>query len=477
MASAFLSRAFAAAVGMSAAASWMIVAVLLLRPALKRAPRAIVCLLWLLVAVRLVCPFSIESSLSVIPQLRPAAGGAVYAAQAPGPFGADNAAPAEDDAGPAEPFAQPGRENNAPRDAGVFPLLWAAGMAGMAAAAAAGQLRLRKRVGMSVPQGDDILLCDTIPSPFILGVLKPKIYLPSGMTGAARCHALAHERAHLSRGDHLWKPLGYCILTVHWFNPLCWIGFALLCRDIEFACDERVIRGLDFEGRRAYSQALLDCSAGRHRAAACPLAFGEVDVGRRVKGILRYKRPSRRSLAVSSAVCVAAALCLLTDPPRVAASGNDAPAAQIQSQQTAGSETAGARHTGADAAGWVWPTRSADISARYGDRVDTPTGEALFVDHLNIRAEHGDDVFAAADGAVSEVAFDAEYGRYVVVRCDDGVNIVYGHLDEVSVSPGSRVRAGQRIGSVGKTGRAASDCLLFLVYDADGTLDPLQYYG
>ena len=176
-------------------------------------------------------------------------------------------------------------------------------------------LRLRRRVSVSLPVQDHIYLCDAISSPFILGVVKPHIYLPSGLDEVQRQNVLAHEQAHLARRDHWWKPLGFALLAVYWFNPVLWLAYALLCRDIELACDERVIRTMDESAVKTYSTVLLACSMPRKAAITCPLAFGEVGVKERVKNALHYKKPAFWVVAASVAVCVVVAVCFLTNPP------------------------------------------------------------------------------------------------------------------------------------------------------------------
>ena len=152
-------------------------------------------------------------------------------------------------------------------------------------------------------------------SPFVLGLIKPKIYLPFNMNEKDMEHVVAHEMAHIRRKDHLWKPLGFILLTLHWFNPLMWLGYVLLCRDIELACDEKVIKELDHDARADYSQALLTCSVNRRMIAACPLAFGEVGVKDRVKSVLNYKKPAFWIIIAAIVACVAVAVCFLTNPP------------------------------------------------------------------------------------------------------------------------------------------------------------------
>ena len=192
--------------------------------------------------------------------------------------------------------------------------VWIAGIVIMLAYALVSYLKLKKTVSVCVPIKEGILSCDEVKAPFILGVLRPVIYVPSSMQGETLDYVLRHETAHLQRRDHWWKPLGFLLLSVYWFNPLCWIAYILLCRDIEMACDEKVIRDMDKGDMAAYSQALLDCSFPRKRIAACPLAFGEVGVKERVKGVLNYKKPAFWIILIAVIACIVLAICLMTNP-------------------------------------------------------------------------------------------------------------------------------------------------------------------
>lgn len=329
-----LRQLFVGSLNLAVAASWLIVVLLLLRPLLKRlAPKWVLCALWALVAVRLVCPVALQSDLSVYRLAGDAvqsSGQVTYfqdtgfcgdvryrpATLLPGvsaetPSTPDSTVPDATTAADAIPQPQtPARSV----DMNLPSILWAVGIYVMLVLALAGYLSLREDVAASIPLEGNVYLCDTIKSPFILGMFRPRIYLTSGMDEAARVCVLRHERAHLRRGDHLWKPLGFLLLAVYWYNPLVWAAYILFCRDMELACDERVIRDMAAEERAAYSQALLDCSRGRHWVAACPLAFGEVGVKTRVKAVLWYKKPAFWAVLAAMVVCAVVAVCFLTNP-------------------------------------------------------------------------------------------------------------------------------------------------------------------
>ncbi len=310
-----MDAVFLKIVNMSLTASWLVLAVVLLRLLLKKAPKALRCVLWALVGVRLVCPFSIESALSLIPSAQPipetittdtvpAVNSGLPSVNAVvNPILSDSFTPAVGDSvNPLQVLAY------------IAAWLWLVGMAVLLIYAAVSYLRVRRQVGACLHLRDNIYACDGLPSPFILGVVRPRIYLPTGLDDAATAHIIAHEQAHLHRRDHWWKPLGFLLLTVHWFNPVMWVAYILLCRDIELACDERVVRTLDADGKAAYSRTLLACGARRRAVAACPLAFGEVGVKARVKSVLNYKKPAFWIILTALLVVIAVAVAFLTNP-------------------------------------------------------------------------------------------------------------------------------------------------------------------
>ena len=312
-----MAAVFLKLLNLSISASWLVLAVLVLRLVSKRSPKWMNVLLWGIVALRLVLPFSVESALSLIPSAETVSPAVVQFDPAPtitsGVSIIDNAV----NPSLSEHFA-------AVPTMSVNPLyvwteiagwVWLIGLGAMLLYALVSYLRLRRRVRVSLPVQDHIYLCDAISSPFILGVVKPRIYLPSGLDEVQRQNVLSHEQAHLARRDHWWKPLGFALLAVYWFNPVLWLAYALLCRDIELACDERVIRTMDESAVKTYSTVLLACSMPRKAVITCPLAFGEVGVKERVKNALHYKKPAFWVVAASVAVCVVVAVCFLTNPP------------------------------------------------------------------------------------------------------------------------------------------------------------------
>lgn len=310
-----MSSFFLKIVNMSIAASWLILAVVLLRVVLKKAPKWINVLLWGIVAFRLICPFSFESALSLIPSAETISPeimmdwtpeistGVSSIDKVVNPIITDTFAP--------EPIAS---ANPLQLLIPVLAIVWAIGIIAMLVYAAVSYFRLQKKVGASLSVRDNIWICDDIQTPFILGFFKPSIYIPSGTDEAQLPYIIAHENAHLKRCDHWWKPLGYLVLAIHWFNPLVWIAYILLCRDIELACDEKVIRGLNQNESISYSEALLSCSVNRRTVMVCPLAFGEVGVKERVKNVLNYKKPAFWIVAIAVVSSFVLGVCFLTNP-------------------------------------------------------------------------------------------------------------------------------------------------------------------
>ena len=304
---------FLKVLNLSFSASWVVLAVVLARLVLKKAPRSLICALWAMVALRLVfggieAPFSLLPSTQIIPpeslfdQAPTIDSGIPVLDNAVNPVYSESLRPT------------PGASIN-PLQVwlAVFANLWVLGMAAMALWACISCIRVRRQVRESVPDGP-VYLCDRISSPFIFGLLRPKIYLPSNLSETARSHVLAHEMAHIARRDHWWKPLGFALLTVNWFNPAMWLSYILLCRDIEMACDERVVRCFGAEEKKAYSAALLSCSVNARPITACPLSFGEVGVKQRIRSVLSYKKPAFWVILLAAVLIAVVALGFLTDP-------------------------------------------------------------------------------------------------------------------------------------------------------------------
>lgn len=306
---------------MSITASWMILAVIVLRVALKNAPKFIRCILWGLVAIRLICPISFESVLSLVPSTEVvtkqaiSSGNTVNYNVSTGINTVDsrvNEYLGENYHKSATVTNVPVKESISTME--IISVVWFVGVVVMALYSIMVYVRIRHKVAASIHTKDNIWICDNIESPFILGIFSPHIYIPSNISEQESKYVISHEKAHLMRLDYIWKPLGFLILSVYWFNPFIWVAYVLLCRDIELACDERVIQYMNVEDKKEYSRTLLACSVSHKMIAACPVAFGEVAVGRRVKSVLNYKKPAFWVLTIAIVACGVVAVCFLTNP-------------------------------------------------------------------------------------------------------------------------------------------------------------------
>lgn len=302
-------------VNLSISASWLILAVLVLRVVLKKAPKWVMPLLWGVVALRLVCLFSIESALSLIPSAETIPSEIVTETREPVLY---EQATLDIVTNPTLPSAAEVHvgvsRQQAQVDFNIYSVLWLAGMAALLVHALVSAGKLKRKLATAILLRDNIYESEFVDSPFVFGVVKPNIYLPMHMDEGTAAYVIAHEHAHLARRDHWWKVLGYLVLALHWFNPLVWVAYILFCRDIELACDEKVVKGLDGAARADYSQALLSCAAPKRAVAACPLAFGEGNIKMRVKSALHYKKPAFWVAAAAVLAVVIVAVCFLTNP-------------------------------------------------------------------------------------------------------------------------------------------------------------------
>lgn len=311
-----MDAVFVKLLNMSIATGWLIMAVIILRLVFRKAPKWIRGILWAIVAVRLVCPFTIESSFSLIPNAETVSSDVIRYSQKPvinsgvsyinntlNPVISESLAPAPGAcANPLQIWML------------IASVIWIIGIAVMLGYALMSFLRIHGRVREAVRLQDNIWLCDAVKSPFILGVFRPQIYISSAVDDEQLKYILAHEQAHLKRRDHWWQLFGYLLLAVYWFNPLMWAAYILLCRDIELACDEKVIKNMNMDSKKAYSNALVDSSVSKRMIMACPLAFGEIGVKARVKSVLNYRKPAFWIVIMAMSACVVAAVCFLTNP-------------------------------------------------------------------------------------------------------------------------------------------------------------------
>ena len=310
-----MSLLFTQIFNMSVSASYIVLAVLLLRLALKKAPKWLSLLLWAVVGIRLVCPFTFESVWSIIPslgQIHPVVALDQHAPQYTEYSGLNMLVTRLNE----DLLARPEYDllMLLQRLIPVFAVVWLAGILALTAYSIISCLKVRRSVLTAVRCQDNVYQSENVRSPFVFGLIKPKIYLPFQISERSMTSVIAHEQAHIQRLDHLWKPLGFFLLTLHWFNPLIWLSYVLFCRDLELACDERVIRNLDRDARADYAAALLSSSVSKPKVAACPLAFGEVGVQKRIKSALSYRKPVLWVTAVALVVCLVAAVCFFTEP-------------------------------------------------------------------------------------------------------------------------------------------------------------------
>lgn len=302
-------------VNLSISASWLILAVLVLRLVLKKAPKWVMPLLWGVVALRLVCLFSIESALSLIPSAETIPSEIVTETREPVLYEQATLDIVTNPTLPSAAEVPVGvSRQQAQVDFNIYSILWLAGMSALLVHALVSAGKLKRKLATAILLRDNIYESEFVDSPFVFGVVKPNIYLPMHMDEGTAAYVIAHEHAHLARRDHWWKVLGYLVLALHWFNPLVWVAYILFCRDIELACDEKVVRGLDGAARADYSQALLSCAAPKRAVAACPLAFGEGNIKTRVKSALHYKKPAFWVAAAAVLAVVIVAVCFLTNP-------------------------------------------------------------------------------------------------------------------------------------------------------------------
>ncbi len=326
-----MEKIFIELLNMSITASWLVFVILLLRLIFKKAPKSITVVLWALVGLRLICPFSVESVLSLVPSAETIPLDILYSKNPTihtgvgllnssiNPVISESLAP------------NPGDSVN-PMQVIMYiaSYIWIIGMIAMILYVFLSYWRIHRKIREAVRMRDNVWMCDKIATPFILGVFRPQIYLPSNVKENDVPYILAHEMAHIKRHDHWWKPLGFALLTIHWFNPMIWIAYILLCRDIELACDEKVIKEMGIEIKKSYSEALINCSIPRKTIAACPLAFGEVGVKERVKTVLNYKKPAFWIVLCAITVCVIIAVCFMTNPKGNKVLGDDT---QFDTQQ------------------------------------------------------------------------------------------------------------------------------------------------
>ncbi len=313
-----LGRIFLHAVNASIAASWLILAVLAVRFCMKRVPKWTRLLLWAIVGIRLILPVAVRSDISLIPSAETFPIETIYNEDPaifndPAFLRLDSGIALVDRTVPTQKAASGYVFRDGVSIAGC---VWIAGILLTLLYMGIVSRRMKQGLREAIPAGERVLESDTVSSPFIWGMLRPYIYLPSDLAEPDRAYVIAHEAVHIRRGDPVWKMLAYLIRTIHWFNPLVWVSFILFQRDMELACDERAIRGMDFADKKAYSKALLDCGVHRGRPYGHTLAFGEISVKERVGNVLQHRRPAVWAVLTAVMACLLLAICFLTSPVR-----------------------------------------------------------------------------------------------------------------------------------------------------------------
>ena len=334
-----MERIFIQLVNMSLVAGWLILAVLLIRGIFNKLPKLFRCVLWGLVALRLICPWSIESDMSIIPKAEIIADNATKVdilsdkkeivnnsedvlhnevldnnVIVNGNYEAGNIDTTVKEDSSVKSSQSNVKESSLSVSISTLSKIWAVGIAAMAIYYAVSYVILKRKVRVSIRYDKNIYLCDNISSAFILGLIKPKIYVPSYLSEVELGNVIKHERAHLSRHDNWWKPIGFCLLSVYWFNPLIWIAYIIFCKDIELACDEKVIKTMNVAEVKEYSNTLLECSISCKLIVAAPLAFGEVAVKSRIKSVLNYKRPAFWVIIAGVVISIALVIGFMTKP-------------------------------------------------------------------------------------------------------------------------------------------------------------------
>lgn len=406
---------------MSITAGWLILAVLCIRLFFRKIPRWIICLLWGMVAIRLIFPFSIESAFSLQPSAEPIRSSATVEGKVVTyiPSVDSNIGIVEDSVNSilADAFAYQPSDSIAPLQ--VFTELAGSaclfGTVALLVLALVSVIKLHLRVREAVRYKENIYICDAVKSPFILGIIKPRVYISSDLNEEDMDYIIAHGRAHLKRKDHLWKPLGYLLLCVYWFNPLCWAAYITLCKDIELACDEKVIKDMSFEDKKEYSRVLLSCATQRRLVYACPLAFGEVGVKERVKSVLNYKKPAFWITTLAVIVCIIVAICFLTNPKKDLEDGMAEADNSIYENIISGLGDNAAR---------------AFLNMEY-DYMVLLTSDMVYDEHNEKQAAIYCDVYYPVDGEVKKIGTIMSAGTaYPITFTKDGIFAASGHTVE-----------------------------------------------
>lgn len=471
-----MKELFTEILNISISAGILIIVCTLVRLVFRRMPKFVRCLMWLLVAIRLAVPFAIESPLSLLPTKEyvtvSSNDNADVVGNAYNNTELTDKVDAQEGAELAENVAT---ENTAETNnidvMYVLSIVWLVGVVAMLIYALVSYIRLRRLVDDAVLLRDNIYQSERAGTAFILGVIRPRIYVPYGLSLNELYMSISHEKAHISRRDHLVKPLGFIIAAVYWFNPLVWLAYILLCRDIELACDEKVIKKIGYDKKKDYSQALLNLSIPKKYISACPVAFGEVGINERIKNVLTMKKGKKIIIAVAVAICAVLAICFLTYPQKIKNNSGDVAEVQASEEPAEEIEEATTEETTTE-------TNSSENVVECFPVIGSGTITRQFSeDHqsVDIAAEEGTAIVSVYDGTVEEVGSNEEEGYYIIIKNEKGCTVKYSHLkDEPNVSKGDKVNADEEVGKVGSTGNSTGPHVHIELTDENGTLiDPM----
>ena len=481
-----MKELFTGILNISISAGILIIVCTLVRLIFRRMPKFVRCLMWLLVAIRLAVPFAIESPLSLLPAreyVTVSSNDNVSTDEAGNAY-SNNELTDKAKAGiinkvetvdTAENNNSVATENTAETNnidvMSVLSIIWLVGVVAVLIYALVSYIRLRRLVDDAVLLRDNIYQSERVGTAFILGVIRPRIYVPYGLSLNELYMSISHEKAHISRRDHLVKPLGFIIAAVYWFNPLVWLAYILLCRDIELACDEKVIKKIGYDKKKDYSQALLNLSIPKKYISACPVAFGEVGINERIKNVLTMKKGKKIIIAVAVAICAVLAICFLTYPKKIKNNSGDVAEVQASEETAEEIEEATTEETTTE-------TNSSENVVECFPVIGSGTITRQFSeDHqsVDIAAEEGTAIVSVYDGTVEEVGSNEEEGYYIIIKNEKGCTVKYSHLkDEPNVSKGDKVNADEEVGKVGSTGNSTGPHVHIELTDENGTLiDPM----
>lgn len=476
-----MKELFTGILNISISAGILIIVCTLVRLIFRRMPKFVRCLMWLLVAIRLAVPFAIESPLSLLP----AKEYVTVSSNDNVNIITDTEYSVEqinslDETSTTEINNSVATENTAETNnidvMYVLSIVWLVGVVAMLIYALISYIRLRRLVDDAVLLRDNIYQSERAGTAFILGVIRPRIYVPYGLSLNELYMSISHEKAHISRRDHLVKPLGFIIAAVYWFNPLVWLAYILLCRDIELACDEKVIKKIGYDKKKDYSQALLNLSIPKKYISACPVAFGEVGINERIKNVLTMKKGKKIIIAVAVAICAVLAICFLTYPKRT--KNNSGDVAEVQASEETAEEIEEATTEETTTEETTTETNSSENVVECFPVIGSGTITRQFSeDHqsVDIAAEEGTAIVSVYDGTVEEVGSNEEEGYYIIIKNEKGCTVKYSHLkDEPNVSKGDKVNTNEEVGKVGSTGNSTGPHVHIELTDENGTLiDPM----